>query len=423
MTGNLTLPRSLAEAVLTKRDLILRIVQRIASTRKQEELLEQGERELRELPIPQAGNPPGGVGSEDGGSSTIDMEAYTVYMVKAWAGSWLLGGDRKYRNLADHSAADVGVIIGFTRGSEARVRFYRETLEAYTASRAVEAMGGGVFLWDGSLRPLLLWPWGKELKRKASNRAVEMAPRLLGGRGRSIDAVYEQVKDLYSRRPLLLALELASRLVEEEEKLDGETWEWLAYLEWLEKLTALKDFLERAWERGVETVFVSKTTRSQFLFRKPLPDVFYLNLITRGSETYKTFYTRPRIWRGASQVANREHEPKERFLTGDPGELKAFYEGRLGVLELYARISPGKPILKVDIAFDLKQWNPKSAEEAEEKAVEVLEGLSLLSGETGYPFPLLRAHRNARIGWEGKEAVIRALGLGLERRSRSMLEI
>jgi hypothetical protein len=405
--------KEIVEAAIRRRDEIRRIL------RPYYELVEAElpEMEKRIRPLPGGGGPIEHA-AEDGGHDVRELEAYVLYVVHAWASCYKPSGDG-FRSCGEEAAADVGVVLP-TAYHEERIKVYRETLEAWVSRRILKRMDGGVLLWDGSLRPVVIRHWpgagetGKGFERLLSDAAKKLGYHRLGG----IDDMLADMMREHERVPLAAQRMVLTKLG--PEKLQGEDAKWVSLLEWFEKMAAVKLMLEDAWNRGVTPVFITKTSRSTSLFDKALPDVYYLRIL----RPVEAFMTHGAVLRTVKEM--RGFPPSERIrgpLFPENLGLNSFYMENVGLIEFYARLSRGSPILKIEIAFDLGEvgWDP-GEDYVEESINRVIEALLSIPQSGGYPLPLKVAHERGRVRREDMDRVLSALGLALERSGRVMLE-
>ncbi|MEB2836913.1 MAG: DNA double-strand break repair nuclease NurA [Desulfurococcales archaeon] len=393
---------SLVEAARAKRELIRLFIERIR----------RGERpatNVRLYDLPPRGGGGRGIphAAEDGGSRVEDFEAYTLYIARGWAASYEAAGGG-YRVSFEAEYSDVGIVLPQAY-SEERVRLYRETLEALAALEVLPRIGGGLLLWDGSLRPLVA-----KHRPGASEAGMAEAARILRDRLRlDLEEALGELEKLWAQgeAPASPGL-IASRL--EVEALGDRDYVWVALLEWAEKLLAVKRLLESAWRAGVTPLFITKTSRSTSLFGGILPDVYYLKRLRR----FDPFRTEHRILRGLEEFRGVEKGSLRGPLLPVEAGLDEFYRERLGLAELYVRLDAGAPILKVEVAFDAGQADPGRLEGLVERSVEALQGLPRARG---YPLGLSVAHRRARLAGGDVERILAVLGLELERSGRWML--
>jgi hypothetical protein len=348
--------------------------------------------EFVELPDPPSGGG-GGLehGAEDGGSRVVEFESFTVYMARGWAASYRFeeGG---FRVLGESEYSDVGVMVPQER-AEDRVGVLRDILEARAAAEAVSRMRGGLILWDGSL--VVLAYSGRP--PRVGGRTREALRRRLGvGLG---DAL-EWAARLWARGEAPATPSILGESVGLE-SLGREDYEWVALLEWAEKLAAVRAFLEESWRRGVLPLFVTKTSRSTSLLGRALPDIYYL----RRAKPFEPFVAKSRVQEGLPGY--------ELPYVPEALGLRSFYS-KVRRLEFYTRLDPGAPIVAVEAALP-PDWD---AGEAFERA---LRGLMSLPRARGYPLSLIVAHERTHITDSDARRVLEALGLGLERRERWML--
>ncbi len=430
-----TPPSSLFEAVERKRGLIERIAHRYIGSggcKRERELppfcrvldVLKSEIDRRIMPLPDEA-PPGRHGVEDGGSGLRDLAFFQLYVVKAWAAVYEGNGD-KYSVKAEARGVDTGLIYPPLAG-ETRSTMFRETLEAVVARRAIlDAMGGGLFLWDGGLRQLL-WarrPW--TAPREPKPLPQEAAEALLGGSSKEyLERLHDEVEKWHEEEPLSILRRIVEAL-DSSKLADWKGLRWLPYLEWYEKMIAIKKLLEEAWRTGTTLVFVTKTSRSQSLLKSmerelnsklgtlaglafTMTDVYALNLY----EPRLPFTTRPIVRHGLTQLIGLDKYPWETVWLPPYGGLRELFNERLVVLELYARLERDKPILKIQIVLDLERNGEilLFPEDQIALAGEVLERILSLSQKTGYPWKLVEADRRAKVGHRDLEMAQTLLGL------------
>jgi len=380
---------SLLEAARAKRDRLRGIARRARGGGGG-----RPEVELEALPEPEPGGPVPH-GAEDGGSRLVEFESFSLYLVRGWAASFAGDGGGGYTFLGEVEYSDVGVVMP-QKEPDSRVGVYRDVAEARAAVEVVSAMKGGLMLWDGSLVVLSYSGHPARVGPRVEERLSERLGLTLGEALSEISRSWAE--GVVPASPALVESVLGA------EGVDGGDYEWVALLEWSEKLLAVRVFLEEAWARGVLPVFVTKTSRSTNFYGGPLPDVYYL----REARPIDAFTTPPRLGRGIPEYA-QGYVPRA-------WGLREFYSTRLLRVEFYARLDPGAPILAVEAAFpEGGPWGPRSAFER------ALRGLLSLPRTRGYPLSLIVAHRRTHIDSSLARRVIEALGLSLERRERWML--
>ena len=392
----------LFEAARARRDLIRLLIEKVR----------RGEKPLTTVKIYDL-NPGGGGGggiphaAEDGGSRLEEFEAYTLFIARGWAASYRNSGPQgSYDVGLEVEYSDVGLILPPTYGEE-RVRVYREALEAIAAGEVLPHIEGGVLLWDGSLRPLVARHRPGAADKEMARAAGELRSRLRMDLGEAL----EEIARMWGMGEAPAAPGLVASRLSIEDLADDDA-AWIALLEWSEKLLAVRRLLQEAWRRGVTPVFVTKTSRSTSLFRRVLPDVYYLKRLRR----FDPFRTEHTVLRGLEQLRGVRREHLRGPLVPEELGLDEFYRERLGLAEFYLRLDTGAPILKVEVAFDADSTGDPGG--LVERAVRALMGLPRARG---YPLSLIVAHQRARLGRGDVERVLSILGLELERRGRWVL--
>jgi len=401
-------PRNIIEAAEAKRARLHGTTKTLAELAR--EVLEAETEKARELvrkPLPSPAPEPPTHGAEDGGSGTLELEHFTFYGVQAWAGMFTPTGGGRLRIAGEARAADVGIVLP-SGSEEVRVRFYRETLEAWAARSVLEQAPGAVLLWDGGLTPLIAGrkPWSE---RRATMR--ELAERAASELGAQEDGLPGLVGEYHARRPLGV-----QDLLEDYGLIrPGTDHLWVSYLEYLEKLEAVRLLLQTAFRQGGAVVFVTKTSRSKSLLDGVMPDVYYL----ARAEPQEPFYTAPRLRCSALDTRSLGGRGAERLV---PEEYRGFYAGEVAVIDIYARLQPGASILRLEMALPSREACARGEKWLEEEAQRLISRLLGSPHRRGYPYALLVAHREAHLPRDQLVRAARILGLSGERSGRSMLE-
>lgn len=404
-------PRNVIEAAEQKYSSLKGIAGLYAEKARRliEQRLEEARDKIRLLPYrgPDPGSTPHA--AEDGGSGLIDFETFSVYGVQAWAGAFQ-GSGPAYKLASEVRAADAGIIL--PAGSEdLRVRFYRETLEAWAARQAILGLPEGSWLlWDGSVTTLLTGrrPWSESELRIQT--LLSKAAEALGVRD---EELIDIVSGWHREKPLSVVENLYD--TGGDSIIMGENSHiWVSFLEWLEKLESVALLFETVFERNARIVFITKTTRSKSLLGGPFPDVLYL----RSAQPREPFHTVPKLRRGVFPTSPSSRVPA-RFFPGKYGET---FQENLYVLSLYVRLDPGTPILHVEEVIPAGEVDPLDPEYAENRAGEIVGFLQGLTRRQGYPYSLLVAHREARLSPYDLERAALVLGVKGERPGRGMLE-
>ncbi len=390
-------PRTLVEAALRARDRITHAPQ------------EQCSVEWRSLPSPSPEPPP--VVAVDGGSMKLETETTTIYAVKAWAGVFnpTLEGEEEIAN--------AGPVVP-PENAEDRISIYREILEAALAARHTPRRG--LLLLDGSIRPVLRW-WRpgftrrgtrmstalSEALRRVEEWAKTSSPLALAVRGcRSLGAP-SCLEELIRSSPIRPAsTELAHEL-------GPRVGDWIVLVEVMEKLYLYKEAIEAAWRAGSTPVFITKTSRQRSLCGEDQarPDVYYIKKLHPAEPGYAI--AGGGVVVGAYNITGIARGGDERLGSLYPQQMGIadFYEERIALVEAYARLAPGAPILLVGVVLPAEDASIHRLEEA-------LSRLQAIPGD-GYPAPLFIAHHKARIHRDEANTLE---GMLVDSRERTMLE-
>ncbi len=354
--------------------------------------------------------------AEDGGHRLIDFEAYSIYLIKAGA-LCISSTSAENREIpVEKTIADVNVIIP-PRYAEERVSLYREILELWISRRVLWVCKPNMFLWDGSLRPLLI-------KHRPGARYSRRYTKLIQGISKrisflsSLDDIASLITSRLDKAPLV-----SLRMVREALKIteiNNNDAEWISFLEWLEKLLLISMFLKDAWELGAIPVFITKTSRETILFDNALPDIYYL----RQLKPFEPFRTPGKLRKNLIGVMGLPTEDVKKLgpLLPSIDLLKEVFLKKLGLIEFYARLERAAPLLKIEIAIDLSKQSLVNSELIDEIIANVLKKLLSIPILGGYPLSLRLSHSKWKITNKELDKVLRTLGLDIERGGREMLK-
>ena len=402
--------KNVIEAAIWRRDELKELLKMFYEKSKD---VEDKNVELKELPPP-VHEAPLHV-AEDGGQRLIDFEAYSIYLIKA--GAICIRPERNsYKIVTEESVADVNVIVPPQRMEE-RLSLYREIMELWISRKILRACKPEMFLWDGSLRSLLL------MKRRPEARYVRGYSKLLNEISKKIPDVssLDDIADLIlssSERGPLSTLKIIRNKIGISSISDSDV-EWISFLEWLEKLLLLSHFLEGAWEFGTTLMFITKTSRSTALFNKAFPDVYYL----RQLKPFEAFRTTGKLKRSIFEVMGLSLSEAKKLgpLFPMTNSIKEIFINKLGLIEFYARLERGAPLLKFEIAINLDKIGLVDSEVVEEVVAKALRKVLATPLINGYPISLRLSHLKWRVTNDEVDKVLQALGLKIERGSREML--
>ncbi len=399
------IPRTIIEAAHLKRNQIEQLVTAYyeRSLKIHEENIEKAKRMIiplekirktsESLKLPHA--------AEDGGSDTLDLEAFTIYAVQAWAGSWVPGREGYTLN-KEYKIADVGVVHPAGKEEE-RVRIYRETLEAWAAYNTIQEIMNGYILWDGSITTLLA---GRRPWTGTQYRLQQITSQALNKLGfPDLEELIDWILKLQSSHPL--------RVIEEVSPMGSSSDDlyWISFTEWVNKLVSIRRLLEKSIQNRTRPVFITKTTRSQSLINGTLPDIYYL----RKAKPYEPFMTTPRIRTGVIEAGK---EFSQEFF---PGTLGIYFQEELTVLSFYTRLDPGAQILRIEAVYPISEISPLDVDKGMEEAEKIVEWLLSLPRSRGYPIVLNLSHKNSHISRRDLLHALTILGFSLDRSGRSML--
>jgi NurA-like 5'-3' nuclease len=341
--------------------------------------------------------------AEDGGDVVSEFETFTIYAVKSYS--------KVFNNTNIRDKAEERAFFGLLlppKYSMSRVSLYREILEASSSLNSVP--NNGIFLFDGSIVPIIAWwrPLSSIKNGYMLNSLLEIAKEKIEDNSEgNIKDIGELISENVShpKMPELLMKRALNGYI-----LDDSDW-YLA-LEILEKLYSYKILIEKIWESNSIPTFITKTSRSRDFCKGNLPDVHIIRRAYPSTPGYL-------IWEDSIRYGsyNITGERKGDKMFPDINGISDFYEKRLGVLKLYARLSTGGPILQIEFLFDTQ----KNVKNYEDLAQELLSKLISIPLQRGYPTPLVLAHHHAVITYDDMESLIKICGLEGEVRERTML--
>ncbi|MFP3228363.1 MAG: DNA double-strand break repair nuclease NurA [Caldisphaera sp.] len=383
---------NLVKSALKNKDIILNIIKKFPYENKCKidwrELPEKGE--MVEY------------SAEDGGDVVSEFETFTIYAVKSYS--------KIFSNANDKGKPEEKAFFGLLlppKYSMSRVSLYREILEASSSLNSIPK--NGMFLFDGSIVPIIAWwrPLSSIKNGYMLNSLIDLAKEKMQENEENIRDINELISDKVEH-PIMPELLMKRAL--NGYSLDDSDW-YLA-LEILEKLYSYKVLIEKIWENNSIPVFITKTSRSRDFCKSNLPDVH----IIRRAEPSNPGYL---IWEDSIRYGsyNITGERKGDKMFPNIGNISDFFERRLGVLKLYARLSRGGSILQIEFLLD----NEKNMPNYESLTEELLSKLISISLQKGYPTSLVLAHHYATITYNDMESLIKISGLEGEVRERTML--
>ncbi|MCE4601906.1 MAG: DNA double-strand break repair nuclease NurA [Desulfurococcales archaeon] len=390
-------PRTLVEAAFRARDRITRVTGEPCSM------------EWRSLPSPSPEPPP--TVAVDGGSIRLETETTTIYAVKAWAGVF----DPTLS--MEEEIANAGPVVPPEYADE-RISIYREILEAALAARHTPRRG--LLLLDGSIRPVLRW-WRPGFTRRGMRMgtAINEALRSVEEWAKSGSPLAKAVEGCRSLgapsclEELIRSSPIRPASAELAHELGPRVGDWIVLVEVMEKLYLYKEAIEAAWRAGSTPVFITKTSRQRSLCGEgqARPDVYYIKRIHPAEPGYTI--AGGGVVVGAYNITGIASGGGDRLGSLYPQQMgiAGFYEERIALVEAYARLAPGAPILLVGVVLPAGDASVYRLEEA-------LSQLQAIPGD-GYPAPLFIAHHKAKVQREEARALE---GMLMDSRERSMLE-
>ncbi len=362
----------------------------------------------------------------DGGRAVDRLQGLTVYLIRGYAAAWSYTSNG-YRMLGEHVEADLGLVRPPER-EETRVSIYSDILEIYSLLQVIPYLSrGGLVLGDGSIISLIVEPRLEVAARQKGGvqKVVGEAAQQLGYEDTEalIDALEEETKTLGP---------LASRRLTGVDESSGDVKPFLpglehAYIEYLEKLLLIRQLLRTAWENGLTLVYISKTSRTSFLYPGNscgFPDV---QVISRLSPVNPGLFAVEPVQAGINSPLWAPSEPgtASTWAVAPPDTgLAGFYQD-LRVYRFYVRLAPAAQVLKVEIPLPAREVDvlgnrlPEAMKSLARSVSQKLLGLPLASG---YPVSLRRIHERAKLSRSEAEAVLEGLGVSYMVGGREVVE-
>ncbi len=363
----------------------------------------------------------------DGGLGVKRLAAFTVYMVRGYSVAYKSNNMGDNVPLGEAVYADLGVLIPPSR-EETRISIYRDTAELWSALKILDAMdAGGIYLGDGSIVSLIVEPVVYRMLRSAERHPIKCINERVNLNVLESESLKEP---LASRR--LLDVDEASAVGEGGILLltgDRELRDCALYLEFLEKTLLLRRLLEKAWEKNIAPIFISKSSRTSFLYNHDLySDVFLVQLVDPMEPGY--FYNPERVsvsgdieghlWRLLEKGTISSLD----LFPGNVLGLAEFY-GKLNVLRFYARLARDSPVLRVEIPFSSGELEGMSKKELSKNMeftiASVTRELAGLELTDGYPMILKIVHERSKISAIEADILFNSLGLQARHGSREVL--
>lgn len=289
------------------------------------------------------------VGAEDGSYNLKKYKSFCLYVVNSCA--VLHNGKVK-----EEKHADIGITMPY-RHLEQRVRLYMGITELKTSRKILDEVE--VLLLDGSIISDIV---GSKRFERSLNKEEEA----------EVKALLPEVEE--AEGPGVASLLMEGRFTGERKT------EKMAFLEYLEYLSALKNLIEKGSEK---VVALSKTSTSNDYFPKETTS----DIALFDMSTIKSGFSKPRHI-GIRQKIRQGLPIYEDFFAG------------LDFTLFYARLEDKKPVYRFEVPRSLK----------EEGVVEVLSKIKNVS-IAGYPYLLKKAHNRVVIKNKDIKGIERSLGI------------
>lgn len=337
--------------------------------------------------LPKLCNLPKSLGAVDGGSVTIPFKGFILYCVSS------IGLNHELRNSTYKLSSkfpyvDVDVLL--PSFALERVDTYREILEGRAALSCI-MQGSEIVLIDGSLASILIGP--RPVRVRGVEELIVLIKNLFGNK------IFDKLSDnleynITNNINSIVSKDIIDEYILERGQVIEEEYEdAIGMLEYLEKLLIYKRLLKESKHES-KIVFISKTSRSNWLFNLPVPDMYVIEKVF--SSPGRTEH----IIRGVPEIKGI---PRVLYL-------REFFEEIL-IVHFYIRVKRGGPVLKIEVPIHKGKECPYE---------EIMDILYYLSAD-GYPYPLLYAHKYAHIDRKNLINVIESLDMGLELTGREVV--
>ncbi|MCE4607228.1 MAG: DNA double-strand break repair nuclease NurA [Desulfurococcales archaeon] len=363
----------------------------------------------------------------DGGLGVKRLAAFTVYMVRGYSVAYKPSDTGENMPLGEEIYADLGVLIPPSR-EETRISIYRDIAEIWSAVKILDVMdNSGVYLGDGSIVSLIVEPVVYRMLRSTERHPIKCINERIDLNVLELESIKEP---LASRR--LLGVDEASAVRGSGNLLlrgDRELGDCALYLEFIEKTVLLRRLLVKAWEKNIIPIFISKSSRTSFLYNHDLyTDVFLIQLADPMEPGY--FYNPERV----SVSGDIEGHLWRLLEKGTISSLDLFPENvlgladfysRLNVLRFYVRLAFDAPVLRVEVPFSSGELEGMSKEELSKNMETIISSVSRelvgLELTDGYPMILKIVHERSKITANEAAILFGSLGLQARHGSREVL--
>ncbi|RLF07639.1 MAG: hypothetical protein DRJ64_02585 [Thermoprotei archaeon] len=272
---------------------------------------------------------------------------------------------------------DVDVLIPFWLPEE-RIKLYMSILEMKNAIYMLVKNSRAFVLIDGSLSNLIMRPIRYVYSNTEINRKIE-------------EEYFETLQDdIEKLRNSIVSKNYTQEVFEryKDEYGVSEAQAACFYLEYIEYLLSLRCLLSKYSERIIS---VAKNSEDRSIFKLAISDIAYLDVITKTP--------------GFTQGENIVIKTIKR-------KLPVFWDffKNLEFTVIYVRFSRGGPMLKLEIPYTLRSLS----------IVDILKTLQYTCVD-GYPYPLMKAHRDVKITNKDMEAITKMLSVYWAKTGREML--
>lgn len=272
---------------------------------------------------------------------------------------------------------DVDVLIPFWLPEE-RIKLYMSILEMKNAIYMLVKNSRAFVLIDGSLSNLIMRPIRYVYSNTEINRKIE-------------EEYFETLQDdIEKLRNSIVSKNYTQEVFEryKDEYGVSEAQAACFYLEYIEYLLSLRYLISKYSEKIIS---VAKNSEDRSIFKLAISDIAYLDVITKTP--------------GFTQGENIVIKTIKR-------KLPVFWDffKNLEFTVIYVRFSRGGPMLKLEIPYTLRSLS----------IVDILKTLQYTCVD-GYPYPLMKAHRDVKITNKDMEAITKMLSVYWAKTGREML--
>ena len=325
----------------------------------------------------------------DGGSYCYSTMAFDLYLIKVYGVAISQSASGSLEMIGESKIIDIDFMIPPHKVGD-RLNLYRDVGEVRITTENIDS--STLILADGSVESLLTRP--THLKLEQLDRYIYYI---------DYKELEKTVLHQTSNYNVISVKKLVEKIIEKRDfKNDKELELKTNTIELSEKAIIVREFFRKILEKKAIVIFITKTGRSNRLFRRQLPDQYILSVITKE----------PGFLLEDEQPVklSREIRLPQAFNLRE-------YGGRIGLLRGYARLDRGAQIMRVEVIAP-REIFPSDLEGFFTSILERINSICV----NGYPYPLILAHQKAHIEKRSAEIIVEALGFREELTGREVIE-